>query len=63
LPKIKDLSKYTRGELGILLDALKQSVRKRIEVTSRMGRDMAHRQRKGAELNEADKRDSADAYF
>jgi RHS repeat-associated protein len=36
LPKIKDLDKYSKDELKILLKELKQSVQKRIEVTSKM---------------------------
>lgn len=49
LPKIKDLGKYTKDELTILLGELKQSVQKRIQVTSKMGRDRGHGQRQGAE--------------
>ena len=49
LPKIKDLAKYSADELSVLLQELKQSVQKRIEVTSKLGRDKAHGQRQGAE--------------
>ncbi|PKV52445.1 RHS repeat-associated protein [Aquimarina sp. MAR_2010_214] len=49
LPKIRDLSKYTKDELKILLKELKLSVQRRIKVTSRLGRDRAHGQRQGAE--------------
>ncbi len=49
LPKVKDFGQYSKDELQILLGELKQSVQKRIEVTSKMGRDRAHGQRQGAE--------------
>ena len=49
LIKVKDFGKYSKDELQTLLGELKQSVQKRIEVTSRMGRDRAHGQRQGAE--------------
>ena len=49
LPKIKDLGRYSKDELQILLQDLRQSVQQRITVTSRMGRDRAHGQRQGAE--------------
>ncbi len=49
LPKVKDLVKYSKEELEILLKELRQSVQKRIEVTSKMGRDRGHGQRQGAE--------------
>ncbi|MBG6133197.1 RHS repeat-associated protein [Aquimarina sp. EL_43] len=49
LPKIKDLSKFSKDELKILLRELKLSVQRRIKVTSRLGRDRAHGQRQGAE--------------
>jgi len=49
LPKAKDLIKYSKDELGILLDELTLSVQKRIKVTSKLGRDRAHGQRQGAE--------------
>jgi RHS repeat-associated protein len=49
LPKIKDLDKYSKDELQSLLKELKQSVQRRIEVTSKLGRDRAHGQRQGAE--------------
>jgi len=49
LPKVKDLAKYSKGELKILAQQLKKSVQQRIKVTSRMGRDRAHGQRQGAE--------------
>jgi hypothetical protein len=49
LPKVKDLGKYSKEELRVLLEELKQSVQRRIEVTSKMGRDRAHGQRQGAE--------------
>ena len=49
LPKIKDLGRYSRGELKTLLRELKQSVQQRIKVTSRKGSDRAHGQRQGAE--------------
>jgi RHS repeat-associated protein len=49
LPKPKDFDNYSKEELQILLDELKQSVQKRIDVTSKIGRDRAHGQRQGAE--------------
>lgn len=49
LPKVADFGKYSKDELRILLKELKQSVQKRIEVTSKMGKDRAHGQRQGAE--------------
>ena len=49
LPKVAHFGKYSKDELQILLKELKQSVSKRIEVTSKMGRDRAHGQRQGAE--------------
>ena len=49
LPKIKDLGRYSKEELQILLQDLKQGVKQRIKVTSRLGRDRAHGQRQGAE--------------
>jgi len=49
LPKIKDLGRYSKEELEILYQELKQSVQQRIKVTSRLGRDRAHGQRQGAE--------------
>ncbi|AEE51476.1 RHS repeat domain-containing protein [Haliscomenobacter hydrossis] len=49
LPRVKDLVKYGKDELSMLLKELKKSVRRRIQVTSRMGRDRAHGQRQGAE--------------
>lgn len=49
LPKVQDFGKYSKDELRILLKELKQSVQKRIEVTSKMGRDRGHGQRQGAE--------------
>lgn len=49
LPKVKDLANYSKEELQTLLGELKQSVKKRIKVTSKMGRDRAHGQRQGAE--------------
>jgi len=49
LLKVKDFGKYSEDELQTLLGELKQSVQKRIEVTSKMGRDRAHGQRQGAE--------------
>jgi RHS repeat-associated protein len=49
LPRVKDLVKYGKDELSMLLNELKKSVRRRIQVTSRMGRDRAHGQRQGAE--------------
>lgn len=49
LPKIKSLGKYSKDELEILLKELKQSVQRRIEEASRLGRDRAHGQRIGAE--------------
>jgi len=49
LPKVQDLCKYSKEDLEILLNDLRQSVQKRIEVTSKMGRDLAHGQRQGAE--------------
>ena len=49
LPKIKDLGRYSKSELKILLKELRQSVQQRIKVTSRKGRDRAHGQRQGAE--------------
>ena len=49
LPRIKDLPKYSKGELKTLLKELRFSVQQRIKVTSKMGRDKAHGQRQGAE--------------
>ena len=49
LPKVKDLAKYDKEELGILLGELKQSVQKRIEVTTKLGREVKHGQRQGEE--------------
>ncbi len=49
LPRVQDLGKYSKEELQILLKELRQSVQKRIEVTSKMGRDRGHGQRQGAE--------------
>jgi RHS repeat-associated protein len=49
LPKAKDFGKYPKEELKVLLTELKQSVKKRIKVTSKMGRDRTHGQRQGAE--------------
>jgi hypothetical protein len=49
LPKVADFGQYSKEELEILLKELKESVQKRIEVTSVIGRDRAHGQRQGAE--------------
>ncbi|SFC85377.1 hypothetical protein SAMN05421747_1392 [Parapedobacter composti] len=49
LPRVQDLGKYSKEELQIPLKELRQSVQKRIEVTSKMGRDRGHGQRQGAE--------------
>lgn len=49
LPKVKDLNKYSKEQLETLQKELKESVQKRIEVTSKLGRDKAHGQRQGAE--------------
>jgi hypothetical protein len=49
LPKVKDLAKYSKEDLKILLNELKQSVHQRIKVTSKLGRDRTHGQRQGAE--------------
>jgi len=49
LPKVKDLVNYSKEDLKILLKELKQSVQRRIEVTSQLGRDRPHGQRQGAE--------------
>jgi hypothetical protein len=49
LPKVQDLYKYSKEDLEILLQELKISVKKRIEVTAIMGRDRGHGQRQGAE--------------
>jgi RHS repeat-associated protein len=49
LPRVQDLGKYSKEELSILLKELRQSVQKRIEVTSKMGSDRGHGQRQGAE--------------
>ncbi|WPO83353.1 RHS repeat-associated core domain-containing protein [Chryseobacterium sp. JJR-5R] len=49
LPKVKDLINYSKEDLKILLKELKNSVQKRIEVTSQLGRDRPHGQRQGAE--------------
>ncbi|RNA62004.1 RHS repeat-associated core domain-containing protein [Chryseobacterium nematophagum] len=49
LPKVKDLVNYSKEDLKILLKELKQGVQKRIEVTSKLGRDRPHGQRQGAE--------------
>lgn len=45
LLKVQDFGKYPKDELKVLLKELKQSVQKRIKVTSKMGRDRAHGQR------------------
>ena len=49
LPKIKDLAKYSKDELKIMVGQLKKSVQQRIKVTSKLGRDRGHGQRQGAE--------------
>lgn len=49
LPRPADLGKYDVDELQVLLDQLRQSVPKRIEVTTAKGRDRQHGQRQGAE--------------
>ena len=49
LPETKDFPKYSKDDLRQLLKELKQSVQKRIEVTTKLGRDRAHGQRQGAE--------------
>jgi RHS repeat-associated protein len=49
LPSPADLSKYGREDLKTLKSDLEKSVQKRIEVTSKKGRDRAHGQRQGAE--------------
>lgn len=49
LPRIGDLMKYSREELEVLLGELRQSVKRRIEVTSKMGRHRPHGQRQGDE--------------
>ena len=49
LPKVEDFYKYSREELEILLNELKSGVKKRIEVTSVLGRDRPHGQRQGSE--------------
>ena len=49
LPRPRDLRNYSREDLLQLRDELRQSVQKRIEVTTQLGRDKAHGQRQGAE--------------
>ena len=49
LPSPGDLSKYSREDLRILKSDLEKSVQRRIEVTSKKGRDRGHGQRQGAE--------------
>jgi hypothetical protein len=49
LPKVKDFRKYSKEELRILLNELRQSVQKRIAETTRLGSDKGHGRRQGAE--------------
>ncbi len=49
LPTPGDLSKYGREDLRILKTDLEKSVQRRIEVTSKKGRDRGHGQRQGSE--------------
>jgi hypothetical protein len=49
LPAQRDLRRYDVEELAILRDELKQSVQKRIEITSQKGSDFAHAERQAAE--------------
>lgn len=51
LPKPKDLKDYLPEDLEQLGNELKDSVRKRIEVTDKLGREKGHGQRQGAEQN------------
>ncbi|MEM6362743.1 MAG: hypothetical protein AAF731_21820, partial [Bacteroidota bacterium] len=49
LPRVQDLARFSKDELLILRQELKQSVAQRIKVTSRLGRHRPHGQRQGAE--------------
>ena len=49
LPDVKDLKQYDVDELARLLDELRQSVQKRIEVTVQKGSDFGHSERLAAE--------------
>lgn len=49
LPRVADLGKYDVEELEALLVQLRQSVQRRIQVTSAMGRERNHGQRQGDE--------------
>lgn len=49
LPVAKDLGKYSTDDLKILHQELNKSVQRRIEVTSKLGRDRPHGQRQGSE--------------
>jgi len=42
---------FSKDELKILVQELKLSVQQRIKVTSRLGRDLTHGERQGAEQN------------
>lgn len=45
LPKLKDLAKYSRDDLEVLLPQLRSSVQKRIETTVTLGADYCHNAR------------------
>ncbi len=49
LPEAKDLGKYSVDELTRLRDELRQSIQKRIEVTTQKGSDFGHGERQAAE--------------
>lgn len=51
LPRVIDLVNFSKDELKILLNELKISSQQRIKVTSRLGRDLTHAERQGAEQN------------
>ena len=45
LPKLKDLAKYFRDDLEMLLPQLRSSVQKRIQTTVKLGADYGHNAR------------------
>jgi hypothetical protein len=49
LPKAEDLGRYSGEELTQLQQELRQSVKKRIEVTNRLGPEKKHGERQAAE--------------
>lgn len=51
LPRVIDLAKFSKDELKILLSELRISAQQRIKATSRLGRDLTHGERQGAEQN------------